>query len=202
MVNFAVYGLIFVLSLYFRRLRGFSAMETGLAFVPLTAVLIASNTAAGRIAARAGPRLPMWSGLVVGAAGFALLLGLGMATSYATILPGFLLIPSGIGLAVPAMTAALLSTVGRGRAGIAAGVLNTVRQTGGALGVAVFGGLMAGPRPVAGLRTALLVSVLLLAAAAALAALGIGAGPPAPPPGRGRRGGGLASRSRSAPGRE
>ena len=58
------------------------------------------------------------------------------------MLPGFVLIPAGIGLAVPAMTTAILSSVDRDWSGTASAVLNAARQVGGAIGVAVFGALV------------------------------------------------------------
>ena len=57
------------------------------------------------------------------------------------MLPGLILIPAGIGTAVPAMTTALLGAVRQEESGLASGVLNTVRQAGGAIGVALFGSL-------------------------------------------------------------
>jgi MFS transporter, DHA2 family, methylenomycin A resistance protein len=88
------------------------------------------------------------------------------------MLPGLIVIPAGIGLAVPLMTSALLSTVPRSRSGIASGVLNTVRQAGGAVGVALFGALMTG-HGVSGIRTAFTIAAGLLACGAVFAALGI-----------------------------
>jgi MFS transporter, DHA2 family, methylenomycin A resistance protein len=81
-------------------------------------------------------------GLLTGAAGYFLLHSIGAGTSYSQMLPGFAVIPLGIGLAVPCMTTSLLTTVPASRSGVASGVLNSVRQAGGALGVAVYGALL------------------------------------------------------------
>jgi MFS transporter, DHA2 family, methylenomycin A resistance protein len=88
------------------------------------------------------------------------------------MVPAFLLIPLGMGLAVPAMTTCILASVERARAGTASAVLNAARQAGGAVGVALFGGLAAGA-VVRGVRASGLVSAGLLLVAAALATLGI-----------------------------
>ncbi|MGH6968159.1 MAG: hypothetical protein ACREEL_03385 [Stellaceae bacterium] len=72
----------------------------------------------------------MIGGAVVGAAGFALLLGLGPDTPYLRMLPGFALIPLGMGLAVPAMTTTILSAVDKTASGVAAAVLNAALQAG------------------------------------------------------------------------
>ena len=91
------------------------------------------------------------------------------------MLPPFIVIPSGMGFAVPAMTATVLSGVDRDRSGTASAILNAVRQTGGAIGVAVFGALLgaASSQIVRGIQLASLISVVLLLFAAALAWRGI-----------------------------
>jgi DHA2 family methylenomycin A resistance protein-like MFS transporter len=111
-------------------------------------------------------------GTVLGALGFGLLHGLNATSTYGTMLPGLLILPFGVGLAVPAMTAALLGTVPKGRSGVASGVLNTVRQSGGAVGVALYGAFLAAAG-VAGIRTAFALSGALLSLVASVAALGI-----------------------------
>ncbi len=88
------------------------------------------------------------------------------------MLPGQLLIRGGIGLVVPPMTAAVLSTVDHTRSGIASGLLNAVRQTGGAVGVAAFGALMATDM-VQGVQIALVGCAGLLVVAALIAVAGI-----------------------------
>lgn len=143
LVNFAYYGVIFVLSLYLQKVRGFSVLHAGLVFLPLTGTFIFSNIASGRMQARMGARTPMIAGGLIGAAGYALLatFGVGNDASFLEMLPGLALIPAGMGLAVPAMTTAILSAVDRSQAGTASAVLNTARQIGGATGVAIFGAM-------------------------------------------------------------
>jgi sugar phosphate permease len=91
--------------------------------------------------------------------------------SAATVI-GLLILPLGVGLAVPAMTASLLGTVPKARSGAASGVLNTVRQSAGAVGVALYGAFLA-TAGVPGIRTAFALSSVLLLLAAVVAALGI-----------------------------
>ncbi len=141
-VNLTYYGVIFVLSLYLQQALGYSALRTGFAFLPLTATFIVSNVITGWLTARAGSRFPMILGALIGMLGYALLLRLNAETSLLNMLPAFVLIPGGMGLAVPAMTTSILSSVPRERSGTASAVLNTARQTGGAIGVAVFGALL------------------------------------------------------------
>ncbi|MDN7876332.1 MFS transporter [Burkholderia aenigmatica] len=171
-VNFTYYGTVFVLALYLQRARGESALQAGLAFLPLTGGFLLSNLASGRVVARHGPRAPMLAGALVAALGYGSLHFIDASTPLAVLLVPFLLIPSGMGFAVPAMTTAVLASVAPERAGIASAVLNTARQAGGAMGVAAFGALAGGggaAQVVTGLRIETAVSVALLVAAALLA---------------------------------
>jgi MFS transporter, DHA2 family, methylenomycin A resistance protein len=163
-MNLTFYGMIFILSLYLQQARGYSAVGTGLAYLPMMITFIFSNLASGMVGSRTGPRLPMILGAAVMLAGFAMLSLLGAATSYFVMLLPFVVIPAGMGFAVPAMTATVLSSVDRSRSGTASAVLNAARQTGGAIGVAVFGALV-GDTPaqiVRGLEISALVSVGLI----------------------------------------
>lgn len=171
-INLTFYGVIFVLSLYLQQVRHFSPIEFGIAFLPIPLMLLPSNLAAGWLGGKVGSRPLMVVGLLVAAVGYWLLHGLDAATRYVAMLPGLLVVPLGIGLAVPAMTAALLSTVPRSRSGIASGVLNTVRQAGGAIGVALLGSLMA-RSAVHGVPLAFVASAAVVAAAAIVAFLGV-----------------------------
>ncbi|WP_038498622.1 MFS transporter [Janthinobacterium agaricidamnosum] len=174
LVNFSYYGIIFVFSFYLQKVRGFSVLETGLTFLPLTGTFIISNISSGAMSVRTGLRAPMvWGGLI-GCSGYALLGGFGISSdaTFLQMLPGLALIPAGMGLAVPAMTTSILSSVGRHQAGTASAVLNTARQVGGAMGVAVFGSMVAfgsGLEIMAGIRGAMFASACLLLAAAAIA---------------------------------
>ncbi|KWF22009.1 MFS transporter [Burkholderia pseudomultivorans] len=173
-VNLTYYGTVFVLALYLQRVRGESAWQAGLAFLPLTGGFLLSNLASGRAIARHGPRVPMLAGALVAALGYGALHVVDASTPLPILLVPFLLIPSGMGFAVPAMTTAVLASVAPERAGIASAVLNTARQAGGAMGVAAFGALAGGgatSQVVSGLRIETAVSVLLLIAAALLATL-------------------------------
>jgi DHA2 family methylenomycin A resistance protein-like MFS transporter len=170
-INLTLYGLIFVLGLYLQQELHYSPLLAGLAFLPFPVVLGVANIAAAYVAGGYSPRTRMAIGLGVAAVGFCLLSRLHGNSAYWSLLPGMVMIPAGVGLAVPLMTATLLSTVPRDRTGTASGVLNTVRQSGGAIGVALFGALLAA-HGVAGIRIALMLS------AAVLAVVGLTAGLP------------------------
>ncbi len=171
-VNLTLYGIIFVFSLYLQQVRHFSALAFSIAFLPLPLGLLMANLVVSWLGGRIGARLLMVVGLLVAAVGYWLLHGLAADTPYMLMLPGLLVIPLGLGFTVPTMTNALLSTVPRARSGIASGVLNTVRQAGGAIGVAIFGAFIARDA-VAGVDTVFIVSAVVVLAAAVIALFGV-----------------------------
>ncbi|HEV2483110.1 MAG TPA: MFS transporter [Puia sp.] len=143
-LNGSYYGMVFVLSLYLQNVLGYSGLLAGLAFLPLTGSFIVSNLVSSKLIRKFGIRIPIVYGLLVSAAGFALLVLAREHTPYWVLLPAFFGLPLGMGTAVPAMTTGVLATVDRNRSGIASAVLNTTRQAAGAVGVAVFGAMAAG----------------------------------------------------------
>ena len=171
-VNFTLYGVIFVLGLYLQGIRGYSPVITGLAFLPFPIALLFSNLSAGSLAKRFNLRSLMVTGLLIGAMGYWSLHSIDAGTPYLWMALGFIVIPLGVGLAVPSMTTALLTAVPASRSGIASGVLNSVRQAGGALGVAVYGALL-DEKGIAGVQLSFFISAVLLTIAAIVAAAGI-----------------------------
>ncbi len=167
LVNIAFYGLIFVLSLYFQQINHWSPLETGFAFVPMMGVVLPVNLLAPRLAERFGAPVVIAAGALIAACGCLALLGIGQGTSYWALCAQLIAMGGGLGLLVPPMTSALLGSVDKSRSGIAAGVLNSTRQTGSVLGVALFGSLIGGDAFLAGARTSLVISAALLIAAAA-----------------------------------
>ena len=140
-VNVAFYGLIFVFSLYFQRVNGWSPFATGLAFVPMMGAVLPVNLVASRVAEQIGAPATIALGAGLSAFGCLALLGIGHGTSYWAICAQLIVIGGGLGLLVPPLTSTLLGSVEKSRSGIAAGVLNATRQTGSVLGVALFGSL-------------------------------------------------------------
>ncbi|WP_371273125.1 MFS transporter [Streptomyces sp. MUSC 14] len=173
-VNAAFYGGIFLLGLYYQQLRGMSGTAAGLMFVPMSAVVTATNLVSPRMAERIGRRPVIVAGQLVFAGAMLAMLPLAAHTPVWLVL--VLLLPLSIGgaLAVPALTALLMDAVPRERAGTASGLLNSFRQTGGALAVALFGSLLSGPGgdfSLPGMRLGLLAVAALLVLTAALSRL-------------------------------
>jgi DHA2 family methylenomycin A resistance protein-like MFS transporter len=170
-INLTLYGQIFVLSLFWQRTQGYGPLQTGLAFLPFCAALGVANIVAGRLVGSLGPRLPMIAGLAIAIAGFLLLLPIDVHVPYALLWPGIIVFPFGIGIAVPAMTTALLGAVEKERSGIASGVLNAVRQAAGALGVAILGAISV--HGIAGIRVGLGLSAAVIAVALLVGIFGL-----------------------------
>ncbi len=170
LVNVCIYGLIFVFSLSLQRGHGLSPLDTGLLFLPMTIAVGVANVAAGRLAGRASARLLITVGLLVMALSCGVLLATTSASYFVAsgVLGG---LGAGAGLLVPALTSALLGSVPRDRSGIASATLNSMRQTGSVIGVALFGSLIAGHgRLTSGTQLALVISIGGLVAAAGLTA--------------------------------
>ncbi len=175
--NFCLYGGIFCLAVDLQRARGLDALHTGLALLPMTVVTGTMAFLSGRVVGRVGEWRTIAVGLTAGAAG-ALLISL--EGSPALIASSALLGVSA--LAMPAMTALALSRAATDRVGLTSGVFNASRQTGGALGVAVLGALLASGGGSVSLRAAFAVAAAAYATGVALALRGL-TGTPVPEPG-------------------
>jgi EmrB/QacA subfamily drug resistance transporter len=130
-------AVFFLNTLYMQDVLGWSALETGLAFLPLVVVIAAGAKAANRLISRIGARNLAALGLVLVAGGAALLaLAPDLATYGTEILPGFLVLGFGVGLVFPAGSIAAMSDVADEAAGLASGLVATGHELGAAFGVA------------------------------------------------------------------
>ncbi|MFF9113541.1 MFS transporter [Streptomyces sp. NPDC014805] len=173
-INAAFYGGIFLLGLYYQQLRGMTGIAAGLMFVPMSAAVTATNLMSPRLAERIGRRPVIVAGQLIFTAAMLAMLPLAAHTPVWLVL--VLLLPLSVGgaLAVPALTALLMDAVPQERAGAASGLLNSLRQTGGALAVALFGSLLSGPGgsfSLPGMRIGLLAVAALLLVTAVLSRL-------------------------------
>jgi MFS transporter, DHA2 family, methylenomycin A resistance protein len=167
--NLSLYGALICLSLFLQQARHESAIATGLLILPMSAAVGVGSTISGWVTARSGPRVPMLSGLLLAAVGALVLSLVGVGTSLWVLVAGSVVLGL-ISLAMPAMTAVVVGSAAREHSGVASGVLNAARQSGGALGVALLGSLLvggAGGRP--DLSVPLMVSAVTLVVAAGLA---------------------------------
>lgn len=141
----AALGFQFLSALFLQQVLGYGPARTGLAVVPVAVGIgILSLGPAGRLAARFGTRPVLLSGLLLLAAGMAVLARLPVDARYAVdLLPALLLLGAGAGLALPTITALAMSDATEADAGLASGLANTSQQVGGALGISVLAAVAA-----------------------------------------------------------
>jgi predicted MFS family arabinose efflux permease len=135
----AMFGVFLFLTYYLQQGRGYSPVKTGLAFLPMTVVvMVTAIVATTQLRSRVGPRVLVLAGMTLGAIGMLILTGLGVSTSYATgILPALLVMGAGLGLVFStAMNSATLG-VAPTDAGVASATVNAAQQVGGSLGTAL-----------------------------------------------------------------
>jgi EmrB/QacA subfamily drug resistance transporter len=134
----AIFGFWFFQSLYMQGTLHYSALHTGVAFVPMTLSVAIGATLAPRLSRRIGARAVLTAGMLSATAGEILLASVHPGGSYAAnVLPGGLLGAFGLGLTLVPATIVAVQGVPRALSGLASGVLNTSRFVGAALGLAV-----------------------------------------------------------------
>ncbi len=138
-VIYAALGAVtFLLVLQLQDVLDYSPLEAGVALMPLTLILLALSSTAGKLSDRIGPRIPMTVGPLIAATGMALFVRVLPGTSYLSgVLPGALIFGLGMVLTVPALTTTALSSVEPARAGVASAVNNDVARIGSLIAVAV-----------------------------------------------------------------
>jgi DHA2 family methylenomycin A resistance protein-like MFS transporter len=167
--NFCLYGTIFCLAVGLERLRRFDALETGLALLPMTAAAAAMALLAGRLVPRLGEWPVLLAGLSFGAVGAALIALNGGPAHLGLLLVSTVPVGS-TALAMPAMTGLAMTSAPKLGLGLSAGVFNTSRQAGGALGVAVLGTVLTAGSSVS-LRPAFVLTACAYALAVSIAAV-------------------------------
>ena len=142
LAGFGLFGVFFFLSLYLQGVLGLSAVQGGLAFTPMAAVLIVASPLSAKLAERYGAAQVVASGMGVFALGLFLISRVDGSSDYLDVLPGLLVAALGSALTTP-LTTAILAVVPVERAGVASGALNTSRELAGALGIAIMGAILA-----------------------------------------------------------
>jgi MFS family permease len=133
-----MYSLFYFGSLYFQQIKGDNALETGLAFVPMTIGIITGSVLSQRLLQRFGVKAVLAGGLGLGTLGLLWMTTLTPETSYVTgFLPGLALLALGIGNAFVPLTLIATGGVNPDDQGLASGLFNTSQQIGGALGLAI-----------------------------------------------------------------
>jgi EmrB/QacA subfamily drug resistance transporter len=134
----ALFGMFFFLTLYLQQVLGYSALKTGVAYLPLSLTIVAASAMASRFVDRFTPKPVLVAGLVVSTAGFVLLTRISGNADYAShVLPAMLVLGVGLGMSFVPITIAATNGVAAEDSGLASGLLNTTQQVGGSLGLAI-----------------------------------------------------------------
>ncbi len=143
LMGFLFYGTLFMMSLYFQELRGWSPGSTGVALLPLTVGTLAGPFLIyGPLSRRFGHPVLLVAGFVCSAIGVAVLAPTGAHTSYPQLALGLLLIGLASTVSFSALTSLLLASISRAQSGLGSGVQNTTRQAGALMSVSILGAVL------------------------------------------------------------
>jgi EmrB/QacA subfamily drug resistance transporter len=175
----AMFGVFFFVSLYMQNVLGFSAVQAGAAFLPMTFLIIVVAPVAGRLSDRFGSRWLTTGGMLLIGLQLLWFSTLGVGAGFRDLLPGLLIGGLGMALTMTPTAAAAIRAVPVEKSGVGSAVLNSFRQVGGSLGIALMGAIMvheAAGRTTAeafvdGFSTALLVAAAIAFLGAVVAAV-------------------------------
>src|SRR3954447_1028456 len=143
---FAISGSIFAIyiyaTIYMQQVLGLSAIEAGLVYVPATIMNAATSGATAQLAGKVSHRVLVSTGLALVAVGMLMMTSLGTGSSWLAVEPGMIIAMIGVGMFNPSVIAVALGSVSEDQSGLAAGVNDTFRQAGIAVGVAALGALI------------------------------------------------------------
>jgi EmrB/QacA subfamily drug resistance transporter len=142
LVTLAMFGIFVFFPIYMQTYRGWSPIQSGAALLPWTLMVVIFAPIAGKLSDRVGSRWLMASGMTVVAACCLILSTVTVSSSFWHMLPGFVLGGIGMSFVMTPMSAAAMGAVSVDKAGVASGVLNTFRQVGVALGIAIMGAII------------------------------------------------------------
>lgn len=143
-VSGSMFALFLYLTLYLQSFLGHSPVEAGLRYLPITVAAFVFAPLAGMALARIQARYLMSAGLVLTGLGLLLMSGLGLDSEWTALLAGFLVAGTGVGLLNPVIADVALSVVPKEQSGMAAGINDTFRQVGVAVGIAAWGAIFLG----------------------------------------------------------
>src|SRR5581483_11673927 len=142
-VGLAMFGTFLYLTLYMQNIAHYSPVKSGATFLPMTILIILVAPNAGRLSDRFGSRWFVGGGMALLAVMLFYYSTLGAHATFWRLLPGLLIGGFGMGITMTPVTAAAMSSVAVDKAGVGSAVLNSMRQVGGSLGIAVMGAIVA-----------------------------------------------------------
>src|SRR5215218_10371535 len=143
-ISGSAFALFLYLTLYLQNYLGYSPFEAGLRYLPITVASFIAAPIAGALLSRVPARVLLSAGLAASGGGLLLMSGIGVTDEWTTLLGGFLVLGAGVGLLNPVIADLAVSVVPKERSGMAAGINDTFRQVGVAVGIAVWGAVFVG----------------------------------------------------------
>jgi EmrB/QacA subfamily drug resistance transporter len=144
LVSLAMFGIFFYNSLFIQNVLGYSAIQTGALFLPMTLLIVLIAPQAGRMTDRVGARWLVGAGMTLVAISLVLFAQIGQGGTFWNFLPALIAGGTGMALTMTPTTAAAMGSVPNDKAGVGSAVLNAFRQVGGSLGIAIMGAIIAG----------------------------------------------------------
>jgi EmrB/QacA subfamily drug resistance transporter len=138
-ISASFFAMFLYLTLYIQDVLGFSPLQAGLRFLPVTLLSFAVAPIAGKLTVRVPVRLLLGSGLVLAGVGLLAMTTVSAGSGWTTLIPGFLLGGAGIGMINPPLASTAIGVVPQERSGMASGINSTFRQVGIATGIAGLG---------------------------------------------------------------
>ncbi len=140
-VSASIFAMFLYLTLYIQDVLGYSPLQAGLRFLPVTLLSFVVAPIAGRLSVRVPVRLLLGVGLLLVSAGLFTMTGVDASSGWTTLIPGFILAGAGMGLINPPLASTAIGVVHHSRSGMASGINNTFRQVGIATGIAGLGAI-------------------------------------------------------------
>jgi EmrB/QacA subfamily drug resistance transporter len=143
LVSLGMFGVFFFVSLYVQNILGYSPTKAGAIFLPMTILIILIAPIAGKASDRIGGRWLMGGGMTLLSISLLFYQRVGLNSTFWTLLPAMILGGVGMALTMSPMTSVAMASVPIDKAGVGSGVLNSFRQVGGSMGIAVMGAILA-----------------------------------------------------------
>lgn len=174
----AIYGGLsvatFLITVFVQQIGKFTALEAGLALLPVTIIMFFLSPRFGALAGKYGPRLFMGIGPIVAGIGFLLMLGTDPPINYLTdLLPGVIVFGVGLSITVAPLTAAILGSIDPAHAGIGSAINNAVSRVAGLLAVATVGIVVGSTLNVQGFQRGIIAMAALLVIGGIISIIGI-----------------------------
>lgn len=176
--TFAIYGGLsiatFLITVFIQQFGHYSAIEAGLALLPVTIIMFFLSSRFGALSGKYGPRLFMTFGPVIGACGFLWMLQVDQSVNYWwQIFPGVIIFGLGLSMTVAPLTSAILGSIDKSEAGIGSSVNNAVSRIAGLITIAFLGIVTGSSLDLAGFHRGLIATAFLLIAGGVISWIGI-----------------------------